>query len=296
MSHAVITECKRIFIHIRWPVQSYVLLGFLFGSLTVKNPLTAEVVWGLVAWFLICAGLTVFNSYYDKDEDPVGGMAKPPKVTATLLYASLVMQVAGLAIAVVLGGVFLYLAIAVVILYILYSHRLFRFKSNGYAAVSINAVLGSLTVLAAASLGHPTVAHASTLALVFAAVSAALFKASVYMMMQVHQIREDELRGDVSIAVMFGRTKTLRAALLFIVLASIAAAAALSLGIHAYVFAVLVLGYFLAMAYRFRAWLRLPEDPKRDYAMVKQMVYLSGYVGSVLCLGAYIYFNVVGFN
>ncbi|HXW79136.1 MAG TPA: UbiA family prenyltransferase [Acidimicrobiales bacterium] len=285
------TELRRIFVHIRWPVQSYVLLGFLFGSIVAKHPVTVDVVLGLVSWFLICAGLTVFNSYYDKDEDPVGGMAKPPKVTASLLYGSLVMQVAGLVLAIVLGGVFLYLAIAVIILYILYSHRLFRFKSNGYAAVLINAVLGSLTILAAASLGP----RAGAAALALAAGSAALFKASVYMMMQVHQIREDKARGDVSVAVMFGRDKTLRASLFFAVLAGACGAAALATA-GFYVLAGLVLGYFVILAYRFWSWTRQPEDPKNDYAQVRQMVYLSGYLGSVICLGAYIYFNVAGFN
>ena len=290
-SGTVGTELRRIFIHIRWPVQSYVLLGFLFGSIVAKHPVTVDVVLGLVSWFLICAGLTVFNSYYDKDEDPVGGMAKPPKVTASLLYGSLVMQAAGLILAIVLGGVFLYLAIAVIVLYILYSHRLFRFKSNGYAAVLINAILGSLTILAAASLGPA----AGTAPLVLAASSAALFKASVYMMMQVHQIEEDKARGDISVAVMFGRNKTLRGSLLFAVLAGVCGAAALATT-HAYVLAVLVLGYFVILGYRFGSWVRQPADPKTDYAQVRQMVYLSGYLGSVICLGAYIYFNVAGFN
>jgi 4-hydroxybenzoate polyprenyltransferase len=287
----VVTELRRIFIHIRWPVQSYVLLGFLFGSIIAKHPVTVDVVLGLVSWFLICAGLTVFNSYYDKDEDPVGGMAKPPKVTSTLLYGSLVMQAAGLVLAIVLGGVFLYLAIAVIVLYILYSHRLFRFKSNGYAAVLINSVLGALTILAAASLGP----KADTAALVLAAASAAVFKASVYMMMQVHQIQEDKARGDVSVAVMFGRNKTLRASLFFAVLAGACGAAALATT-GAYVLGVLVLGYFVILGHRFALWIRQPEDPRSDYAWVRQMVYLSGYLGSVICLGAYIYFNVAGFN
>jgi 4-hydroxybenzoate polyprenyltransferase len=290
-SGTVGTELRRIFIHIRWPVQSYVLLGFLFGSIVAKHPVTIDVVLGLVSWFLICAGLTVFNSYYDKDEDPVGGMAKPPKVTASLLYGSLVMQAAGLILAIVLGGVFLYLAIAVIVLYILYSHRLFRFKSNGYAAVLINAILGSLTILAAASLGPA----AGTAPLVLAASSAALFKASVYMMMQVHQIEEDKSRGDISVAVMFGRNKTLRGSLFFAVLAGVCGAAALATT-HAYVLAVLVLGYFVILGYRFGSWVRQAADPKTDYAQVRQMVYLSGYLGSVICLGAYIYFNVAGFN
>lgn len=288
---ALATEVHRNFIHIRWPVQSYVVLGFLFGALIAKYTLSVRLVLGLVAWFLICAGLTVFNSYYDKDEAPVGGMAAPPKVTESLLYGSLAMQVAGLVIAAFLGLKFFVLAVVVVLLYILYSHRAFRFKSNGFAAVSINATLGVLTVLAAVSLGPAP----DTLALVLAALTAACFKAGVYMMMQVHQIAEDRERGDISVAVKFGRTPTLEAAMLFLAAGGVLAAAALVRAIHGYVVAALVLAYFGLIVYRFRDWIGRDEDPEQDYVMVRQMVYLSGCLGSVFVLGIFLYYSVAGY-
>jgi 4-hydroxybenzoate polyprenyltransferase len=157
--------------------------------------------------------------------------------------------------------------------------------------VSINAVLGALTVLAASSLGPA----ANTTALVLAMLCAAFFKASVYMMMQLHQIQEDKVRGDISVAVMYGRNTTLRAAMLFIALAGICAAASLVVSIDAYVLAVLTLGYICLMGYRFHVWLGRPEQPQQDYLMVRQMVALSGYLGSVICLGAFLYFNAVGY-
>lgn len=288
----IATEVRRVFIHVRWPVQSYVLLGFLFGSLVSKSPLTLDLVVGFISWFLICAGLTVFNSYYDKDEEPVGGMAKPPKVTISLLYGSLAMQAVGLILAVVLGGIFLALAIVVIILYILYSHRYFRFKSNGFAAVAINSTLGALTILAAISLGH----SASVASIVLAASCAAFFKASVYMMMQVHQVREDKERGDTSIAVMFGRNATLRASLVFIFIAGVCGGASLYTALNTPILAAAVFAYFVVMAYRFNGWIKQAEDPEKDYRMVRQMVYLSGYLGSAVCLCAYVYYTVVGFS
>lgn len=284
-------ELHRNFVHIRWPVQAYVVLGFVFGALIAKYTISGRLVLGLVAWFLICAGLTVFNSYYDKDEAPVGGMADPPKVTVSLLYGSLAMQITGLGIAAFLGLKFFVLAAVVVVLYILYSHRAFRFKSNGFAAVSINATLGVLTVLAVVSLGRAP----DTLALVLAALAAACFKAGVYMMMQVHQIAEDRERGDISVAVKFGRTPTLRAAMAFLAAGGVFAAAALVRGIHGYVVAALVLAYFVLIMYRFRVWIRRDEDPEQDYAMVRQMVYLSGWLGSVVVVATFVYYSTVGY-
>lgn len=279
-----------MFIHIRWPVQSYVFLGFLFGALLARNPINGKVVLALTSWFLICAGLTVFNSYYDKDEDPVGGMAKPPKVTISLLYGSLAMQIAGIILAIAIGAPFIYLAIVVVILYVFYSHRSFRLKSNGFAAVTVNALLGALTVLAAASLGGHSGAP-----LVLGALTAAFFKTSAYLMMQVHQIREDRLRGDISVAVMFGRNTTLKISLLFLLLAGAVGSTALYIALDNLVIVALVIGYFLVMGYRFVGWIGTKEDPTKDYAMVRQMIYLSGYLGSVICLAAYVYFSTADF-
>src|SRR5262245_6138910 len=172
-------DLKSIFVHVRWPIQSYVLLGFLFGSLVARVPFSLQVLLAFLSWLLICGGLTVFNSYYDKDEAPVGGMANPPKVTSALLYGSLTMEAIGLIIALFINRAFAALAVVTIIIYFMYSHKSFRLKSNGYMAVILNAILGMLTVLAAAVLSS----NALTIPVLLGCLTAASFKASVYMMM-----------------------------------------------------------------------------------------------------------------
>ncbi|HEX2669588.1 MAG TPA: hypothetical protein VHM25_01890, partial [Polyangiaceae bacterium] len=48
-------------------------------------------------------GITAYNSYYDRDEGPVGGLRRPPPVTPALLGFSLGVQLVGLALAVFVG-------------------------------------------------------------------------------------------------------------------------------------------------------------------------------------------------
>jgi len=56
--------------------------------------------------FLLYTGITAFNSYYDRDEGPVGGLEHPPPIHQALLPLSLLLQAAGLARAAFVGAWF----------------------------------------------------------------------------------------------------------------------------------------------------------------------------------------------
>jgi len=283
-------EARRVFVHARWPVQSYVILGFLFGAIVTKTPLSAQMVVATFAWLLLVAGLTVFNSYYDKDDVEVGGMAHPPKVTASLLYGSLTMIAVGLVLSLFISLTFFGCAFLTGFIYFFYSYEGTRWKSNGYAAVSINAIVGALTVLAAASLGGSLLSPA----VILSAITAALFKASVYTMMQVHQIDEDKKRGDTSVAVMHGREATLRFSQITLVLSGLFAVAAVYLVLGGLVLPLLTALYFLAGGALFDLWIRQTADPAKDATRMQRMIYFTGYAGSVTFLIIYILLNVQG--
>ena len=285
----LVAEMNRVFVHVRWPVQSYVVAGFFFGLTISGVPLNGQIFLAFTAWLSLCAGLTVFNSYYDKDEEPVGGMAQPPKVASSLLYGSLILQVIGLAIAFFINNTLFFLSLLVAILYFFYSHKSFRLKSNGYVAVFLNSLLGFLTILAAASLGG----NSSIAVILLGATMAAFFKASVYMMMQVHQIEADKIRGDISIAVMFGRKRTLIAALASILIAGTLGLATISLITEGLLLPILGIAYFILLAWFFLQWIEKEADPVEDFETMTRMIYLSGYLGSVLSIIFYILLNIM---
>lgn len=289
-SEGFLNEAQRVFIHARWPVQSYVVLGFLFGAVVTRHPLNFSYIVAFVAWLMIVVGLTVLNSYYDKDEAPVGGMQNPPKVNESLLYGSLILIVAGLILCFPFGMTFWLLALAVVIVYFFYSYEGTRWKSNGYAAVGINALVGALTVLGAAILRGSFTAPE----VIAAALCAAAFKASVYSMMQVHQIEEDTARGDVSFAVMHGRQKTLRFSQVTMLIAGICATVSTYLvGIHP-ILPVLTGAYFLGSVFFFEIWIRQNADVHQDSLRMQRMIYYTGYAGSVAFLVMYVFMAATG--
>lgn len=278
------------FIHARWPIQSYVVAGFLLGLLLALVPLSLTTLWAFFSWLLLCIGLTIFNSYYDKDEAPVGGMVHPPKVTEGLFWGSLITQMIALAIAAFIGRTFFLLALFMYVVFFLYSHRMFRFKSNGYAAVFLNGLLGATTILAAASLGGSLLRPE----ILCGAATAFFFKNSVYTMMQVHQIEEDTVRGDRSIAVMFGRHKTLLAALVMILISGIFATEALYILSRGVLLPVLMCGYFISIAVLYLLWMNREGGKLKDTVRMNRMVYYTGYVGSVVFSVSYVYLHVRG--
>ncbi|HTP33424.1 MAG TPA: UbiA family prenyltransferase [Candidatus Acidoferrales bacterium] len=283
-------ELHANFIHARWPIQSYVVAGFLLGLLLALVPLSTTTIWAFFSWLLLCIGLTIFNSYYDKDEEPVGGMVHPPKVTEGLFWGSLITQMIALAIAVFISRTFFLLALFMYVVFFLYSHRMFRFKSNGYAAVFLNGLLGATTILAASSLGGDL----SRPEILCGAATAFFFKNSVYIMMQVHQIEEDTLRGDRSIAVMYGRRKTLLASLVMILISGVFATSALYILSQGYLLPILMCGYFLSIAALYVLWMSRDGNKQKDTVRMNRMVYYTGYVGSVVFSVSYVYLHMRG--
>lgn len=286
------TESRRIFIHARWPVQSYVVLGFLFGAVLTFHRIDLAFIVAFFAWLSIVVGLTVLNSYYDKDEAPVGGMQNPPKVNESLLYGALILIAAGLIVGFGFGMTYWLLMLGVVIIYFFYSYEGTRWKTNGYMAVTINAIVGSMTLLGAVAVGTSDL---MTPAIIAAGICGAAFKASVYSMMQVHQIEEDTARGDRSMAVMRGRQWTLRFSQITMVIAGIFAVISTYLMNVSILLPLLTGGYFLVGVALFEVWIRQPADTHQDSLRMQLMIQYTGYLGSVSFFVIYLVLLMSGY-
>ena len=95
---------RTLFVHLRLHFQLLLAPVFLWGWLLAGGGLSRAVLLGFVAFhFFLYAGATAFNSYYDRDVGPVGGLERPPQVQPALLPFSLVVQGLGWALAGALG-------------------------------------------------------------------------------------------------------------------------------------------------------------------------------------------------
>ncbi|MDZ7706369.1 MAG: UbiA family prenyltransferase [Trueperaceae bacterium] len=206
--------------HLRLPFNVLLTPIYLYGILIasgatgVSEPLSDPAVW--LGWLslhlFLYGGTTAFNSYYDRDEGPVGGMLHPPAVDAGLLPFSLIVQAVGLVLAAFVGVAFTAAWTGLFLVFAAYSHPAVRLKAHPAAALTaialgqgaVGFVLGWTVVAPPSGLLSPPV-------LLRMAATAAIVT-GLYIVTQSYQVREDGARGDRTLPVLLGPTRALRLA------------------------------------------------------------------------------------
>lgn len=197
-------ELRSFFVHLRWHYQLFILpAGYLLGGLFVEH-----LNWrSFAAQFfnvhlLLNGGVTAYNSYWDRDEGPVGGLEHPPKMSRWMHGAALAVQGAGLLFAAPEGAVFVAIYVLTMILSVLYSAPPARWKGHPLKSlIAVGVGTGTNTFL----LGYLAAGGTGlSVFVVIAAAGVALMLLSLYPVSQLFQVEADRKRGDRTFAVAFG--------------------------------------------------------------------------------------------
>lgn len=193
-------------VHLRPHYQLGILSGcyLLGGALAGVMPWEAWLAQLLNVHLLLFGGATAYNSYWDRDTGPVGGLRHPPPMRRWMHPASLVLQGVGLLLAWLLSGVAFAAVYALSMLFFwLYSTPHARWKGSplrSLAAIGISTgANGVLMGYLAASPGYVDIRVAAP-----AALGAALVILSLYPVSQAYQAEEDRKRGDRTFALAYG--------------------------------------------------------------------------------------------
>jgi 4-hydroxybenzoate polyprenyltransferase len=197
---------KNVLIHLRLHFQLLLAPVFLWGWLVAGGGLSREVVAAFVALHVfLYTGATAFNSYYDRDEGPVGGLEKPPPVPPALLPVSLTMKAIGLLLSVLVNVQFALAYAAFAVLSLAYSHPRVRLKAHPWSSLlTVGFGQGVLAFLGAWAAVRGSLASAWSLDGALGATGAALMILGLYPLTQLYQVDEDRRRGDRTIAVAWG--------------------------------------------------------------------------------------------
>ena len=206
-------------LHLRLPFNLLLSPVFLWGVYLgggADDPLRVIVAYLALHVFLY-GGTNALNSYYDRDEGPIGGMLRPPPVDRGLLGWAWSVQAAGLPLAAWVGAPFLLVWLALLGVATAYSHPRWRWKAHPSSALAAVALgQGGLGALAGAlavadrvrgwgvllDLGRPE--------LVVGLAAAATLIVGPYVVSQAYQTREDRRRGDRTWPVLLGPARALR--------------------------------------------------------------------------------------
>lgn len=147
-----------------------------------------------------------YNSYQDKDEGSIGGLKNPPKVTRDLFYTSLLFDVIGLILSLVIGLPFFVGILAYMVVSRAYSSKYIRLKKypiGGFLAVVI--FQGAVSFLNVYSgISGMGIMAAFDSPLIYAVVASSCLIGGVYPLTQIYQHKEDEKNGDKTMSMLLG--------------------------------------------------------------------------------------------
>ena len=199
---------KNIILHLRIPFSLFLMPVFWFAISQSQNP-----DWGITIGLFIIVHLLIYpasnayNSYFDKDEGPIGGLENPPPVSKNLYYVSLILDLIAIVIAFFISGWIL--SVALVIYSSIskaYSNDKIRLKKYPILSwITVGFFQGAfmyLTVIQAVN--KISVSEIMQNKYLLPAILSSLNLLGFYPMTQIYQHEEDASRGDMTMSRLLG--------------------------------------------------------------------------------------------
>jgi 1,4-dihydroxy-2-naphthoate octaprenyltransferase len=229
-------------LHLRFPFVYILSPIFVWGAAwgpggwTVRTSLAF-----LLVHLALYPGANAFNSAYDRDTGPIGGLARPPSVPAGLGRWSTWLQGTGAALSLLVGLLFAAGFVALWAIFTAYSHPRTRWKRSPVASTAaIVAGQGGIgywlgwSAAGAAEQAPRSIAVAWTAADGWALAAACAVVAALYPLTQVYQLDADRARRDRTLAAALGARGTLAWSAACFAAAALALAGAGAGGLIAY--------------------------------------------------------------
>jgi 4-hydroxybenzoate polyprenyltransferase len=208
-SHSLWGLLRNLFVHLRLHFQLLLVPIFLWGYFLSGVQPGLEFWLGFLAFHVfLYGGATAYNSYYDQDKGPIGGLSTPPPVTRALMPLSLGVQLIGALIAAFVNIDFLAIYGLMFLMGIAYSYPRIRLKRRPVVGlVTVGLGQGVLASLGGWVCGRASLASLGSLEGV-GVLAVTLVIVGFYPITQIYQIEEDRSRGDWTLAVWIGPRKT----------------------------------------------------------------------------------------
>jgi len=194
---------KSTLLHLRFPFSFFLLPVFLLacaisGEFNTHNTLLCF----FILHFLVYPASNGYNSYFDKDEDSIGGLKNPPRVSKELYWMSLLLDGIALALGLLISSVFTLMILIYGLISKAYSHPSIRLKKYPIAGwLSAGFFQGYFTlILSVIAIQDAKIIETLQPSLQIPAMLSSVLLLGSYPMTQVYQHDEDGRRGDYTIS------------------------------------------------------------------------------------------------
>lgn len=200
---------RAVLLHLRFPFVYVLAPIFVWSARWGPDGWTARTTLGFVLVHLaLYPGANAFNSAFDRDEGPIGGLAAPPPVPRRLAALATALQAAGAAAAWGVGPGFAVGYLALWGIFTAYSHPRTRWKrsmaaSTAAIVIGQGAIGSALGWTAAGGTGIPGARAGLGLA------AATLAVAAMWPWTQAYQVDADLARSETTLAARLGGRGTL---------------------------------------------------------------------------------------
>lgn len=261
-------------IHLRLKFIAILVPIFLWGGFVADGTLNGRFWLGFVLFHLcLYGGVNALNSYYDKDEGPIGGLRNPPKVHRSLLYLAWGIQLVGFVFGLKLTLGFRLIYIAAMGMSVAYSHPAIRLKGHPMGSALIVSIgQGWLTYWAGWLASGNHALSIFTPKGILGGCGITLITMGLYPLTQIYQLEADRAKGDRTLALWLGTRNAFRFALAAILLAGACMVTLFGLYFRL-VEAVILCGYFVGLWGLVHRWGRIFDgmSEMQNYDMVMRL-------------------------
>lgn len=274
---------RTVWLHLRVPFSFFLLPIFWFAVSQSPNPDWWRVgVVGLIIHLLLYPASNAYNSYFDKDEGPIGGLAAPPPVSKTLYWVSWGLDVVALLLGAFIGWPFVLYLLIYGFITKAYSHDRIRLKKYPvFSWLLISVLQGGITyVMTYVSINNLSLSVVQQPRLLFGGLLGVVNLMALYPVTQVYQHAEDARRGDRTLSLLLGVRGTFIGAAFMFTLSLLAFYVYFD---RSYYFWLYLLMLSPAVLFFLRWCRQVWRDARRaDYRTTMQMMWTSG-----VCLNSF---------
>ncbi len=193
--------------HLRIPFSFFLMPVFFFALALTPNLNESRLLWVFVSLHLfLYPSSNGYNSYFDKDEESIGGLRHPPKVTKDLYWLSLFFLVVAIGLAGIISFSFATMILVYGLVSMAYSHPSIRIKKYPWLSWIIAGLFQGYFTFAMiyaglSSLGWDVMLKSHVL---IPGLLTSLMLWGNYPLTQVYQHGEDSRRGDRTLSLILG--------------------------------------------------------------------------------------------
>ena len=189
--------------HLRIPFSLFLLPVYFFALALTPNLNGERMLWVFLSLHLfLYPSSNGYNSYYDKDEESIGGIKNPPKVTPDLYWLSLLFFAIALILAFKISFAFSSMLLVYGLVSMAYSHPSIRLKKYPWLSWLIAGLFQGYFTFAMAYAGLSDFGWNIFLKphVLIPGMLTSLMLWGNYPLTQVYQHREDARRGDMTLS------------------------------------------------------------------------------------------------